>query len=154
SWQAAMGLIVLDGLVTLLLVLAGLREAVMNAIPKSLRLATGAGIGLFIAFIGLVNARIVIVPPGTIFELSKDAHKVMPPVSPGTLRDPVTAVALAGLLVTAVLMARKITGALIIGIAFTTILALCVGVAHLPEHFAWPSFKGVAFAADIRGALH
>src|SRR3954464_643 len=49
SWQAAMGLIVLDGIVTLLLVLAGLREAVMNAIPRDLRLATGAGIGLFIA---------------------------------------------------------------------------------------------------------
>src|SRR5256885_6326525 len=60
SWQIAMGLIVLDGLVTLLLVLSGLREAVMNAIPRSLRLATGAGIGLFIALIGLVNAKIIV----------------------------------------------------------------------------------------------
>src|SRR5437016_11408851 len=89
SWQAAMGLIVLDGLVTTLLVLAGLREAIMNAIPRDLRLAIGAGIGLFIAFIGLVNARIVIT--GT------------PIVAPGHLSDPVTKTALIGLLLTAVL---------------------------------------------------
>ncbi len=60
SWQAAMGVIVLDGLVMLALVLAGLREAVMDAIPRDLRLATGAGIGLFIAFLGLVNGKLVV----------------------------------------------------------------------------------------------
>ena len=54
-----MGVIFLDGIIMLTLVLAGLREAIMNAIPRDLRLATGAGIGLFIAFLGLVNAQIV-----------------------------------------------------------------------------------------------
>src|SRR5437868_6754802 len=95
SWQIAMGVIVLDGLVTLLLVASGLREAVMNAIPKALRLATGAGIGLFIALIGLVNARIVIATgiPGA-------------PLGPGSWRSADTAVALIGLLITIVLMAR------------------------------------------------
>src|SRR5437867_1520015 len=96
SWQAAMGLVVLDGLATLVLVVAGLREAVMSAIPRDLRLATGAGIGLFIAFIGLVNARLVVVPPGTLAVLSHTPGAVMPPVGPGTLRDPFTAIALAG----------------------------------------------------------
>src|SRR4051794_2746419 len=61
SWQAAMGVIVLDGVIMLLLVMAGLREAVMDAIPRALRLATGAGIGLFIAFIGLVNAKLILI---------------------------------------------------------------------------------------------
>src|SRR6266700_886546 len=60
SWQAAMGVIVLDGLVMLVLVLAGLREAIMDAIPRDLRLATGAGIGLFIALLGLVHAKLVV----------------------------------------------------------------------------------------------
>ena len=61
-----MGLVVLDGLVVLLLVIAGLREAVMHAIPHDLRRAIAAGIGLFIAFIGAVNAKLVIVPTGTV----------------------------------------------------------------------------------------
>ena len=65
SWQAAMGLVVIDGIVVLLLVMAGLREAVLEAIPRDLRLAIGAGIGLFIAFIGLSKAGFVVSgPPG------------------------------------------------------------------------------------------
>ena len=72
SWQTAMGLVVLDGLVVLALVLAGLREAVMLAIPQDLRRAIAAGIGLFIAFIGAVNARLVVVPAGTIATLAHD----------------------------------------------------------------------------------
>src|SRR3954467_14151719 len=76
SWQTAMGLIVLDGLLILILVLCGLREAVMRAIPRDLRRAIAAGIGLFIAFIGLVNARLVIVPAGTIAVLGKNPAAV------------------------------------------------------------------------------
>ena len=77
SWQAAMGVVILDGIVVLLFVLAGLREAVLHAIPIDLRRAIGAGIGLFIAFIGLVNARLVIVPAATISGLAGDpgAHR-------------------------------------------------------------------------------
>src|SRR4051794_18834064 len=81
SWQAAMGLIVFDGLIVLLLVLLGLREAVMNAIPKALRLAIGAGIGLFIPLIGLSNAGIIAPPPAG------------PILAPGSVRTPATAVA-------------------------------------------------------------
>jgi AGZA family xanthine/uracil permease-like MFS transporter len=111
SWQAAMGLVVLDGLLILLLVLAGLREAIMNAIPRDLRLAAGAGIGLFIAFIGLANAKIVVASPVTL-------------VTFGNVRNRETAVALAGLLLTAVLMAKRVKGALVIGIMVTTLIAL------------------------------
>jgi AGZA family xanthine/uracil permease-like MFS transporter len=140
SWEAAMGLIVLDGLLTTLLVLVGLREAIMHAIPRDLRLAIGAGIGLFIAFIGLVNAKIVL--PG------------VPIVKPGTLHDPVTMTALIGLLTTAVLVAHRLKGALILGIAITTGIAFYFGIAHWPTHFDRPSFGAVIFQADIRGALH
>jgi len=141
SWQAAMGLIVLDGLLMLVLVLAGLREAIMDAIPRDLRLATGAGIGLFIAFLGLVNSGIVIMN-------IPDA-----PLRPGTLRDPNTAIAFGGLVITACLMARKVPGAIVIGIILSTIVSLFAGVAHLPAQWHGPSFAA-AFHADVRGALH
>src|SRR5262245_33657912 len=153
SWQAAMGLIVLDGLVTLLLVLAGLREAVLNAIPRDLRLAIGAGIGLFIAFIGLVNARLVIVPPDTVAVLSKVPHFTLPPVTAGHIRDPVTAVAVIGLIISSVLVARKIKAALIIGIVATTLVGLAFGITHFPKRLEWPAFAPIAFHADVPGAL-
>jgi AGZA family xanthine/uracil permease-like MFS transporter len=153
SWQTAMGLIVLDGIVTLLLVLVGLREAVLKAIPRDLRLAIGAGIGLFIALIGLVNARLVIVPRGTLLALGNDPQLTLPPVTSGLLRDPVTAVAIVGLIITAVLVARRVKAALIIGIAATTLISLALGLTQLPTKPEWPSFAPVAFEADVMGAL-
>jgi AGZA family xanthine/uracil permease-like MFS transporter len=140
SWQAAMGLIVLDGLVVLLLVLLGLREAVMNAIPKDLRLAIGAGIGLFIALIGLSNAGIIVHPPAG------------PILAPGSVRTPATAVALIGLLLTAALMAWRVKGDLVIGILATTAIAIAFRLVPLDLTWSWPRFD-VAFHADLRGAL-
>jgi AGZA family xanthine/uracil permease-like MFS transporter len=140
SWQAAMGLIVLDGVVTTVLVVIGLREAIMHAIPRDLRLAIGAGIGLFIAFIGLVNAKIVITG--------------VPIVKPGTLADPVTKTAVIGLLITAVLVAHRVKGALILGIIVSTAIAFFFGVTSWPTEFHLPTFAGVIFHADVRGALH
>jgi AGZA family xanthine/uracil permease-like MFS transporter len=135
AWHVAMGVIVLDGLVMLVLVLAGFREAVMRAIPRDLRLATGAGIGLFIAFIGLTKAKLVIAGQGTL-------------VTAGNLRDPATAVAMAGLIITAVLMARRVTGAILIGIAATTVIAFATGVQTWNVKLAAPDFSA-AFHADV-----
>lgn len=141
SWQTAMGLVVINGLLILLLVLTGVREAVMEVIPLDLRRAIGAGIGLFIAFIGLVNAGLVV--PGAAGG---------PPVSYGHLQDPAPAIALVGLIVTAGLFARRVTGALVIGILISTAIALATGVTHLPSALAPPSFS-IAFQANIPGAL-
>jgi adenine/guanine/hypoxanthine permease len=154
SWQAAMGLVILDGLLMLVLVLIGLREALLHAIPRDLRRAIGAGIGLFIAFVGAVNARIVVVPSGTIAELSRSPRAILPPVTFGTLREPETLVALAGLVVTAALLARRVRGALLLGIAFSTVLALFLGVAHPPSG-AWlsPPDLSTFGKADLRAAL-
>lgn len=141
SWQTAMGLVVLDGIVVLLLVLTGLREAVMDAIPHDLRRAIGAGIGLFIAFIGLVNAGLVVAgQPGA------------PPVTHGSLSNPAAALALAGLALTAFLVSRRVTGGILLGIVATTVVGLFCGVTKLPGAFHPPSFEA-AFQADIRGAL-
>jgi AGZA family xanthine/uracil permease-like MFS transporter len=140
TWQAAMGIIILDGIITTLLVLSGLRESIMHAIPRDLRLAIGAGIGLFIAFIGLRNAGLVVGHPETF-------------VTYGSLKSPATAVAGVGLLLTAALMARRVSGAIVIGIFVSTAIALALGISKLPDHFAAPTFAGVAFQADIRAAL-
>lgn len=154
SWQAAMGLVVLDGLLVGALVLLGLREAVLHAIPRDLRRAIGVGIGLFIALIGMLNAKLVLVPPGTIEALARDPGAVLPPVTYGSARAPETIVALSGLLVTAVLLARRVTGAILIGIVASTLLALVLGVARLPEGswLAVPRFDTV-LQADVGGAL-
>lgn len=154
SWRTAMGLVILDGLVVLALVLAGLREAVMNAIPRDLRIAIGVGIGLFIAFIGAVNARLVVVPAGTLAALAHDPRAVMPPVSYGSLRTPDVLVALFGTCLTATLIARRVTGAIVLGILASTALAYALGVGALPSgHWvALPDFSTFA-QADLRGAL-
>jgi adenine/guanine/hypoxanthine permease len=154
SWQTAMGLVVLDGLVVLLLVIAGLREAVMHAIPHDLRRAIAAGIGLFIAFIGAVNAKLVIVPIGTVLTLTKNPAATLPPVTHGVLGSMEPAIALFGLIVIAFLLYRRIAGAIILGIAAATVVAIIAGFSSLPSG-AWvglPRFDTM-FQADIAGAL-
>ena len=136
SWPEAMGVIVLEGLIITILVLTGFREAVLNAIPMDLKRAIGVGIGLFIAFIGFVNSGVVIHPEaGTSGALTP----ALPP-----FRILVFAI---GLAVTMSLVARRIRGALLIGIVFTTVFASIInaiwgdgrlypaGVADLPSDF-------------------
>jgi AGZA family xanthine/uracil permease-like MFS transporter len=154
SWQTAMGLVVLDGLVVLLLVLAGLREAVMHAIPHDLRRAIAAGIGLFIAFIGAVNAKLVVVPIGTVLTLTKNPAATLPPVTHGMLGSVEPAIALFGLIVIAFLLYRRVAGAIILGIAAGTVVAIAIGFARLPPG-AWvgmPHFDTM-LQADVAGAL-
>ncbi|MGX6449341.1 NCS2 family permease [Patulibacter sp. S7RM1-6] len=120
TWPEAMGVIVIEGAIMLVLVLAGLREAIMNAIPDGLKRAIGAGIGLFIAFIGLVNAGIVEHPEGggTIVALH------------GDLATWNTFVFLVAIVAIAVLMARGVPGALLIGIVAATIIGIVInGIA-------------------------
>jgi AGZA family xanthine/uracil permease-like MFS transporter len=154
SWQTAMGLVVLDGLVVAALVVAGVREAVMRAIPLDLRRAISVGIGLFIAFIGAVNARLVVVPAGTLAALAADSRATLPPVTHGTLHAPEPLLALGGLLVIALLLARRVPGAIVIGIGAAALAALAVGVSSLPAG-PWlrlPRFDTL-LQADVRAAL-
>ena len=113
-WPAAMGVIVLEGAVITGLVLTGLREAIMHAIPASLKRAIGVGIGLFILFIGLNAAGIVKPgPPGV-------------PVTLGELTAAPVAVALFGLLLMVWFQSRGMASGLLLGIALTTLLAMIV----------------------------
>ena len=133
SPEGAMGVIVLEGLVVTLLVVVGFREAVMNAVPLALKRSIGAGIGLFILFIGFVNGGFIAVPPGGV-----------PPVGP---IFPTTAgqfLFLAGLLFTIVLWVLKVRGALIISIVVITLVAIPLGVTKLPDPlYQTPSFTTI-----------
>ena len=154
SWQTAMGLVVLNGLVVLALVVAGVREAVMRAIPLDLRRAISVGIGLFIALIGAVNARLVVIPPSSIAAINTNPLAAVPPVTHGSLQFAEPLLALAALLIIAFLLTRKVPGALVIGIAAATVAGLFLGVSHWPAG-AWlrmPRFDTV-FQADVRSAL-
>jgi AGZA family xanthine/uracil permease-like MFS transporter len=131
SPAGAMGVIVLEGLIVTLLVIVGFREAVMNAVPLALKKAIGAGIGLFILFIGFVGGGFIATPAGGV--------PIVAPVFPTT---PGQFLFLAALLFTIVLYVNKIQGALIISIVVTTIVALIIGVAKVPASFSvTPSFS-------------
>jgi AGZA family xanthine/uracil permease-like MFS transporter len=141
GWQGAMGVIFWEGLVVTVLVLVGFREAVMDAIPLSLKRAIGVGIGLFILFIGFVNGGLIATPAAG-----------FPPVSfvfPTTIGAYVT---LIGLLVTIALYVMKIRGALIISIVITTIVALIVGVTKLEAQIAPVGFQTI-LALDVTKAF-
>jgi len=133
SWPQAMGVIVIEGLVIAALVLTGFREAVLNAIPMALKRAIGIGIGLFIAFIGLVNAGIVVHPEaGTIVTLRPDL----------TTLNILTFVI--GFAITATLVSVRMKGALLIGIIATTVVASIINA--IADAALWP--PGVATWPD------
>ncbi len=154
GWHGAMGLIVLDGAIVLACVLLGLREAVTRAIPVDLRRAIGAGIGLFIIFLGLVQAQIVVVPSSTVAALSEHPGLTLPPVTAGDWSTPGPLIAFVGLVAGACLLALGRAGAMLAAIAVSALLAMQTGhMAWNGTIVAWPRFDTV-LQADVRAALH
>ena len=124
TWPDAMGIVVLEGLIILVLVLTGFREAVFRAVPVELKTAISVGIGLFIAFIGLVDSGIVRIPASLAVPVELGLG--------GSLTGWPTLVFVAGLLVAIVLWVKKVRGALLIAIVAATIFAVIVeAVAHV-----------------------
>ena len=119
TWQQAMAVVVLEGLLVTILVLTNLREAVMNAIPMSLKFAIAVGIGLFIAFIGLKNGGIVVQDPATYLAL-------------GDFTQGPVVLALFGLVLTLALFARGVRGGILIGIVLTGVVGMIFGIVPLP----------------------
>jgi AGZA family xanthine/uracil permease-like MFS transporter len=130
TWPEAMGVIVIEGLVITVLVLTGFREAVLNAIPKDLKLAIGIGIGLFLVIIGLVNAGVVIPGQGTVLTITSDFT---------SLRMLVFAV---GLMTAAVLTARGTRGGLLISIVVATIVGIVINELWANDAM-WATLPGV-----------
>jgi AGZA family xanthine/uracil permease-like MFS transporter len=119
SWQQAMAIIVIEGLIVTVLVLTNLREAVMNAIPMSMKFAIAVGIGLFIAFIGLKNGGIVVQNPETYVTL-------------GDFTQGPVLLALFGLVLTLALVARGMRGGILLGIVLTGVVGMIFGIVPLP----------------------
>ena len=125
TWADAMGLVVFEGVIILLLVLSGLRRAIFRAVPPFLKTAIGVGLGLFIAFVGLFNARFVTHAAAVPVQLGNDGSLVGWP----------TLVFVVGLLLAIVLWTRKVPGAMLIAIVVATVLAIVIEkVAHVGRY--------------------
>jgi AGZA family xanthine/uracil permease-like MFS transporter len=140
-WPVALGAVAIAGLIFILTAGIGLRERLITAIPASLKHAIAVGIGLLVSLIGLEWGGVIVDAPGTLVTL-------------GSLRSPPTLLTVFGLLVTAVLMARRIQGALLIGILTSTLAALVTGLIHYQGLFSMPpSVAPTLLQLDILGAL-
>jgi len=130
SWEQALAAVLVSGVLYLIISLAGLRAKVVNAIPQSLKLAIGSGIGFFIAYIGLVDVGIIVQGNGT-------------PTALGDLTNPVASLALFGIILTMVLLAFRVKAAVFFGLIGTAVVGLFVGlvfgIADMP---ALPTFEG------------
>src|ERR1700730_32472 len=141
-WRTALGVIFLSGTLFVVLTVTRVREQIVNGIPDCLKHSTAAGIGMFIAFVGMRNAKLVVASPATF-------------VSIGNFSDPEVQAACFGILLTLVLMARRITGAILLGITGTTLFGMIRGLALLPQALvSLPHPWGTLLQLDLRGALH
>src|SRR5271155_4222902 len=139
-WEAALGAVFLSGVAFLLLTLLGVRQLIVEAIPAELYAAVAAGIGLFIAMIGLRNAGVIVASPATLVTL-------------GNLRDKNTLLALFGLILTAALYARGFRAAMLLGILGTTLAGAAFGLVHWsPETYHLTDILATAGKLDIRAA--
>ena len=147
-WQTALGAVFLSGVIFLALTAAGVRQMILRAIPHELHAAVASGIGLFIAFIGFQHAGLVVRDPNTLVGL-------------GTLKNPTSVLALAGLTLMVALEVKKVRGSILIGVLSVTGAAWALspmpqfsGLVHwTPAHGGLRSLEGTLFQLDIRGAL-
>jgi AGZA family xanthine/uracil permease-like MFS transporter len=140
-WETALGCVFISGACFLILTLAGVRQLIVNAIPTALLSAVAGGIGLFIAFIGLKDAGIIVSNPAT-------------SVGVGDLTTPTAALSIIGLLVIGALQVWKVRGAMLIGILATTAGGWALGLAHLaPGRYSLTDLTATAFKLDIPGVL-
>lgn len=125
SWQFALTAVLLEGLIFILLTITGLRQKIVNAIPLVMRRAISPGIGLFIAFVGLKGAGIVVASESTFLTL-------------GDMHDPAVLLGIFGIVLTAALLVRGITGALLLGILVTTAVGIPLGITNYSGIFSAP----------------
>jgi len=141
-WQTALGVIFFSGVFFLILTVSRVREKIVNGIPDCLKHSTAGGIGMFIAFVGLRNANLVVANPATF-------------VSLGSFGNHEAQLACVGLAIILILMTRKVTGAILIGVVATTLLGIFRGMATWPAHIiSMPHPSATWLKLDLRGALH
>ena len=151
TWQEALAIVLLSGILFLVISVSPLRSKIISSIPGFLKSAISAGIGLFIAFIGILNVKLVgfgAGVPALQFMVADEAGNMVANTA-GILT-------IIGLLITAILMAYKVKGAIVIGIIITTIIGFPMGETHLPDAITMSVFKElgeVAFKLDIPGVM-
>lgn len=142
SWQVALGAVFISGVLFIIISLFKIREAIVNAIPRSLKFAISAGIGLFLAIIGLKNAGLIAAHPATF-------------VTVGDLTQPGAVLAVIGFAIIVALEQRKVTGGIIIGILAVTVAALAMGLTPFGGIVSMPPSLAPTFMQmDIAGALN
>lgn len=143
SWQTALTAVFIEGIIFLILTIFNVREAIVNSIPLNMKRAISVGIGLFIAFIGLQNSKIIINNDATLISL-------------GDITSGSPLLAIIGLLITSLLLAYNVKGAILIGILLTTLIGIPMGITQLSPYasFAPPSLEPVAFKLDFANIFH
>ena len=134
TWQQSLAIMLIEGLIFLIITFFNVREAILNAIPTNLRHAISVGIGMFIAFIGLKNSGLIVSSTATFVTLGKFT--------------PTAILGTTGIILSGVLMARKVKGALFLSIIATTIISIPMGVTQIPAHWfpvAMPESIGPVF---------
>ena len=141
TWEQALGVVFISGVIFLALTFSGLREKIIDAIPAELRLAVGAGIGLFIAFLGMQGMGLIVSNPATIVALGKFNLNVV--------------LGLVGFAIMGLLEMKKVKGGILIGIVTTTILGIVFGAVELPSQIISmpPSMAPIALKLDVLGAI-
>jgi len=141
SWEFALTAVFLEGIIFLILTAFNVREAIVNSIPLNIKKAISVGIGLFIAFIGLVNAGIIVGGQGTVVAL-------------GNVTSGAGLLAVIGIIITGILLAFKVRGALLLGIIATTIIGFPMGITSAPSgSWAPPSLAPILFKFDFSQIL-
>ncbi|MDO9595645.1 MAG: NCS2 family permease [Lutibacter sp.] len=140
SWEFALTAVFLEGIIFIILTAFNIRELIVNSIPINLKHAVSVGIGLFIAFIGLKGTGLIVDHPATLVGL-------------GDMRNPAVLVGLAGVIIIGVLFAKKVKGAILIGVLASTIIGIFVGITIIPENFSLvslpPSIEPIFFKFDF-----
>lgn len=141
-WQTALGVVFLSGVIFLILTLTKVRENIVNDIPDCLKHGTAAGIGFFIAFIGMRNAQLIVANPATF-------------VGIGKMGDPQVLLALSGLVVIVILMVKRVTGSILIGIIGIALAGIPLKLTSWPAHLlSLPHPSGTFMKLDLRAATH
>jgi AGZA family xanthine/uracil permease-like MFS transporter len=141
AWRVALGAVFLSGCIFVVLTFSRIRAMIINAVPDAIKIGIAAGIGIFIAMMGLQNAGIMVRGEQTFVTL-------------GDLTAPLTLLSLFGLVFTGVLMARKVKGAILFGIIVTTLVGIVFRLVDVPDKLvSIPDFKPTFFALDIKGAF-
>lgn len=164
GWQLRLGAVFVSGAILLLITLTGLRGWLANAVPAALKHSFGAGIGLFLAFIGLYQTGIVTssvtgLPADALPQNGAVLAAPAVPVKIGNLRDPQVLLAIGGLVLTLALLLRRVRGALLVGMVITAAAGLLLGFGSAPRAIVALPFTGdyalgeIAFQLDIAGAL-